>query len=157
MSLTTSINVVDIISENALMIPLGTSPQTYPAFSTGEKWLQNLQDASTFPLVYLSRPLIERGSLLPQGNPSGDYALEVFIFAAKVRVNPPQSIIEPLLVTAKAIKRELVIRLNNDSRITVGGYTVTEISETDFLDVNACGVLLEINIKVIDKNSVCLS
>lgn len=156
MSITTSLNIVDIITENAGLVKLHTSPETYPTFFTSEMWLQNLQDEAAYPLIYLERPITESGQVLPQGNPKSSYDLNIFLFSGITNQDSLQETIEPLLSSAKDMKRQLVVLFQNDKRINeIKSYSVEEISQTNKLDINACGVWLRISLNVIDNISVC--
>ena len=154
--MTTSINIVDIVGENVAVINIATIPVTHPTFLSSEMWLQNLQDDAGYPLVFLERPITEQGKVLPQGNPQSTYDLNVWLFAGTTRQDSPQSEIEPLLSTSKDMKRQLVILLQRDRRIErINSYSVEEISQTQNLDINPCGVWLKINLTVIDPLTVC--
>ncbi len=158
MALTSSTNILDIISENALMITLGTSPQTYCKYYSSEKWEHNLlDDPANFPLLFMLRPITESGKIHPQGNPESTYAFLFFFFSGTVELNAPQSDKDPLLSAAIEMKRQFIIRLNNDGRIKkLGDYSCDEILEDPDFDVNPCGVVLKISVTVDDSNAVCL-
>lgn len=159
MALTASMNILDIISENALMITLGTSPQTYCKYYSSEKWEHNLlDDPNNFPLMFMLRPLTESGKIHSQGNPESTYACLFFFFSGAVELNAPQSVKDPLLSDAIEMKRQFVIRLNNDSRIKkLSDYTCDEILEDPDFDINPCGVVLKLSVTIDDAASVCLT
>lgn len=147
--MTTSINPIDIVSENVALLSIPA-----PGFATSETWEQNLNDSATLPLVFLERPLIEKGHLLPQGNPEGTFPLSIYFIGNRSDLEAKQSDIEATLSAMRALKRKFLILLHRDTRVKeVRDYNTVEVA--NFLDLNAPAIWLKVDILIDDGFPVC--
>lgn len=148
-------NIIEIIRESVALVVVNTIT---PSFATMEMYEVNekIDYNITFPVVILDRPLYEDSKVLPQGNVRTNHHVLLYIFSGRVELNDPMTIKEPLLTTAKEMKRQLIIELQNDNRIeSISGYSSEELPESKELNINPCGLWLKLVITVVDNLAVC--
>jgi hypothetical protein len=160
MSLTTSKYIVDIIKENAEMVTLGTNPQTYANWLTGEQWERNLVDrmpiqASLFPFIYLSRPVV--GSTeIKNGTKFRSYTLRLVFAGAKQKLEAKIVTLESTLRSTQVLKSQFEDRLYADSRIE----EISRITDVELFNQDDCGwtgIGIDVSLLIVDDTSICLT
>lgn len=129
---------------------------TVCSFFHGEKWEQNLQDEqAVFPLVMLEHPVTSTDEIVGQGNYPTTYDLTIF-FSNKSKLSDFQTDRQPNIDAMLALKREFLLRLNQDPAVDkIISSKTTEL--INVFNLNLDGILLKLSVKLRDIAPVCLS
>jgi hypothetical protein len=152
--------MIDVIAD--VIEPIVASLSGGPVFIYGEKAYQNLAGDDidfTNGAAFLYTPLVERWKT-PANTIRPYYQVEMF-FAIKSEADMSPSQRRPGIMRMKAIAKEFVLRLqeleDNDGRKLISN--ITNVRPTEAIneyDVILDGVVLELEIEVIDYSSLCL-
>lgn len=153
-----SLDIVDVMEETTEACSLEIDNTLSPDFFTSESWEENIQDDKQTDLhparVFLLRPIIERGKVLPQGNPLSNYPVILF-FHEQSKADALQADLEPVYKRMRILVRQFLVRLQNDPRIRkIISYTALE--EAYRTDRCNAGITLNLVVEIADNNPVCL-
>jgi hypothetical protein len=124
-------------------------------FFHDDKWGQNLQDDSIFPVVYLDFPIQSDDTLHKTGAITAEYTISM-LFGKKSELDwtmaeHETNCIEPMRTAA----RKFLTRLQNDNSIReVKAAKRADIK--NFLDVNISGCVLTVTLTLTDADSICV-
>lgn len=147
MPLTSSLDIVDIVSENIGLLT------TSFLFMSAEQWERNEDDDSVCPFAYLERPL--NYSVDPVHNARiENHKIKILFCGAQLELEAPITDSGPVMLLMRASADEFIFRLSKDSRIVIeGDFQITEALGID--DRNAYGVLVEGSVKVVKNSGYC--
>lgn len=147
--------VVQIIK--TLALELNANPDSF-SFVFGSKEILNLKtDEMSFPLVALTDPIKSKGFRSAGGHIDHTYSLQI-IFAGKTELDWEQEEQhQPVIAAMRNSCDEFIARMEKDTdniREVAKSFVVTDW--INMFDVNMSGVILEIEIKVVNNNSICV-
>jgi hypothetical protein len=126
-----------------------------PTFYHAEQYEQNVNDEASLPLIYLEHPVKATDTILPQGGQEPTYTVNLF-FLDKSNLSDDISTRQVIVDAMYAIKREFIIRLNQDSRVKAIK-SVSYLEVYNVLDINLDGLLVTLVVTLNDGAPVCLT
>jgi hypothetical protein len=154
MPITTSLDPIDIIRENAELLLLEDNV-TNPEFATSEMFEENQVDKKFNTRVFLERALIGNGKVLPVGNVEETYPCKIYFYEMS-KLADLQADLEPIYKRMRKLTRKFIARLQNDSRVDkILPYKTIEIAH--LLDKDVAGILLDLSFIINTIESVCVT
>lgn len=126
-----------------------------PSFIHGEKAWQNLQDNVdlTSGVVYLDEPITSTDTLHLSGYLEVTYPLRLF-FAKKSEMDYTPAQMLPIIQACREWRREFIVRLQ-ESATTMSIANIRTIDVLRAYDLNVTGVILQIDLTPISRDSNC--
>jgi hypothetical protein len=155
-----AVDIVTVLSE--VVGSIGVSPAL--TLTHGTRFEQNKDgDSATFPKVYLDEPLRSRETIASMGNSTVVYPVVLF-FADKAILDATPAQQRVTILEMRTYAKEFVVRLQTaeDANgrkyfdLTTGtSYTLTDVVNLNY-DVGLTGVLLEIELPIVNRGAICI-
>lgn len=155
-----AVDIVTVLSE--IVGSIGASPAL--VLTHGTRFEQNKDgDNAAFPKVYLDEPLRSRETISSAGNSTVVYPVAMF-FADKAILDATPAQQRVTILQMRAYAKEFIVRLQSVQdangkkyfNVSTGTtYTLTDVVNLPY-DVGLTGVLLEIDLPIVNGGAICI-
>lgn len=143
-------NIVDLVEKHSILV----RSEAYTFIHGDEAYQNAVADRKKFPLVFLDEPIISNDEPKQSGYIEETYPVKIaFMWQSKMDWTPEQH--QPLIDKAMADARAFVLRIMADSTNVGKVSNVKRVGFRNFLDANASGCFLFMNILKRNTDGVC--